>query len=219
MYSLVPNPDSVFLVGSTEAIWQLQTYNTYPFATIEGSRTIPYINTINPDFYLTPQLLSSFEDGDRRKTSWLDSSTYESKVYYYPFKYKVRVGTENNITEYYMVLRLAEQYLIRAESLARQNTNLKDAISDINIIRGRAGLDSLPDTMSQDGVISAVAQERRIELFSEWGHRWFDLKRTNRADIVLQSIKPAWKNTAQLYPIPYSEIRLSPKLSQNQGYY
>ncbi len=59
-------------------------------------------------------------------------------LYYYPYKYRVRMGTQNAVpAEYITVLRLGEQYLIRAESRANQN-DLPAAISDLNIIRSRA---------------------------------------------------------------------------------
>jgi hypothetical protein len=41
-----------------------------------------------------------------------------------------------------MLLRLAEQYLIRAEARAQQD-NLTGAIDDLNVIRNRAGITPL----------------------------------------------------------------------------
>ena len=116
-----------------------------------------------------------------------------------------------------MILRLAEQYLIRAEARAQQG-NLTGAIGDLNIIRERAGLPDLSTALTQDKVIAAVMQERRIELVSEWGQRWLDLKRTGQVDSVLSKIKPTWKINGQLYPIPQSELTNDPNLVQNPGY-
>jgi hypothetical protein len=63
-------------------------------------------------------------------------------------------------------------------------------------------------------------QERRVELFLEFGNRWFDLKRTGRADAVLGTLKPdSWNSTDALYPIPIEEIKKAPQLTQNEGYY
>ncbi|HEX9504016.1 MAG TPA: RagB/SusD family nutrient uptake outer membrane protein [Patescibacteria group bacterium] len=216
-YKLSSDLNQVFKANSTEAIWQLETYNTYPYATIEGSRIIPYDSTVNPDFYLTKQLLASFETGDLRKIAWVDSSSYSGIYYYYPFKYKVRVGSQDNIVENYTVLRLAEQYLIRAEARAHQGNNLIGAEDDLNVIRMRSGLSATNPT-NQTDLLTAVYHERQIELFSEWGHRWLDLKRTGQANSILKPIKSHWTDNAQLYPIPYSEIKLSPTLKQNPGY-
>ena len=115
------------------------------------------------------------------------------------------------------MLRLAEQYLIRAEAEAEKG-QLANAINDINVIRNRAWLGSLPGNLGQTQVLAAIAQENRIEFFAEWGHRWFDLKRTGQANSVLAPIKPFWESTAQLFPIPYTEIQADPNLIQNPGY-
>ncbi len=122
-----------------------------------------------------------------------------------------------------MVLRLAEMFLIRAEAIARGNQgNLSTAIDDLNAIRHRAGLEYLPNTLNKEQVIAAVEQERQVELFAEWGHRWLDLKRTNRASVVLKTIpvKQPWEGDYQLlYPIPVEEIRDDYFLTQNPGYF
>lgn len=217
LFGLVSNLDSAFLSNNTEAIWQLQLANLSPYATREGQFFIPTRRTTNPNYYLTKQLLAAFEPLDKRRVSWVDSSSLAGKYYLYPKKYKIRVGTQNNILEYYTLFRLAEQYLIRAEARAHRQ-KLSDAIADLNIIRKRAGLNELPNTLNQSEVLAAVAQERRIEFFCEEGHRWFDLKRTGQADAVLSFIKPQWKSTAQLYPVPLAEIQNNPNLKQNPGY-
>jgi hypothetical protein len=63
-------------------------------------------------------------------------------------------------------------------------------------------------------------QERKIELFSEWGHRWFDLIRTTQAAAVLTNDKGIGTVTSQqlLYPIPASELTEDVNLVQNPGY-
>jgi len=164
---------------------------------------------------LNPQLVNAFESGDKRKSSWTASLVYNGTTYYYPYKYKSIVQGAN--TEYYTLLRLAEQYLIRAEARARQN-NISGSQADLSVVRNRAGL---PNTTAGDeaSLLLAIERERRVELNCEWGHRWLDLKRTNRVDAVIGAIKPAtWKPTAALYPIPVGQISLNPNLTQNAGY-
>jgi hypothetical protein len=218
LYSLETDLSNVFLKNSSEAIWQLETYDVSPFSTTEGRNLIPVNAVLNPRFSLTENLINAFDTADMRKSSWLGKNVYQGTTYYYPAKYKVRVGTSGNVTEYYMMLRLAEQYLIRAEAKAKQN-NPTEAIDDLNVIRSRAKLMPLPQNLSQSEVLNAVENERRIELFAEWGHRWFDLKRTNRINDVMAFAKGnTWQTTAQLYPIPTSELQKSPSLSQNPGY-
>jgi len=213
-YSLVKDLNGVFLANSPEAIWQLVP--TDPSSnTVEGEYFIPYDPTVIPSFQVTSYLLNAFESGDNRKTDWLASVTISGTTYTYPYKYKVQSGSTK--TEYEMVFRLAEQYLIRAEAEAELN-NIPAAVADINIIRERAGLPDLPTTLSQADCLKAIAQENRIEFFAEWGHRWFDLNRTGQADVVLGVEKPGWKPTDALYPISSYEIQINHNLTQNPGY-
>jgi hypothetical protein len=211
-YSLVSNLNNVFLAGSTEAIWQLLPVNP-SFNTYEGFNFIPSSATVRPPYLVTASLLNAFEPGDARKTSWLKSNLVSGTTYYYPYKYKVRLNS--TITEHYMFVRLAELYLIRAEARTMQS-NFNSAQSDLNKIRNRAGLAN-SNANGQSSLLQAIEQERRVEFMFEWGHRWFDLKRTNRANAILGN-KPGWQSTDLLYPIPYSELQLNPFLNQNPGY-
>lgn len=210
-YTLVSDPNNVFLKNSDEAIWQLapvvQNSNTFL-----GNVSIP---SNIPLYYFTDDVPSAFEASDKRLTAWVKSYAYQGKNYNYPFKYKVKSNT--TVTEYLMMFRLAEQYLIRAEARAQQG-NVAGAVADLNVLRSRAGLAALPTTLDKAALLLAIEQERRVELIAEWGHRWFDLKRTNRADAVLGAKKSTWKSTAALYPIPQSEGFANPNLTQNPGY-
>jgi len=213
VYHLSTNLNDVFKQGSEEAIWQLQP-NSLTMDVYEGNVLIPADNSV-PQYAITSFLLNSFENGDQRKTNWLMSSSINNITYWYPFKYKIRTGSSLN--EYYMVLRLAELYLIRAEARTEEN-DFSGAESDLNMIRSRAGL---PNTTANDqpSLLAAIKQERRVEFFAEWGHRWLDLKRTNTADSILNSIKaPNWKESDTLFPIPESQININGLLTQNPGY-
>ena len=73
--------------------------------------------------------------------------------------------------------------------------------------------------IGQQNLLLAIELERRLELFTEWGHRWFDLKRTGRAGTVLSVIKEDWESTDLLLPIPQNEMELNQNLvPQNPGY-
>lgn len=210
-YSLVSNLNNVFLMNSNETIWQLMPTST-SLNTWEGNQFIPATSAA-PTYPLTASLLSSFTAPDQRKAAWTKSVVVSSVNYTHPFKYKVRTGT--TLTEYYVVLRLAELYLVRAEARARQS-KISLALADLNTIRTRAGLANA--TISdQAAMLLAVEQERRLELFAEWGHRWFDLKRTGRANALL-AFKTGWQDTDTLYPIPNAELLRNPMLTQNPGY-
>ncbi|MBO9205001.1 MULTISPECIES: RagB/SusD family nutrient uptake outer membrane protein [Niastella] len=182
----------------------------------EGFIFVPSSQSVRPTYMLTKELLNSFEVGDLRRSKWVNSLAIGGVTYYYPYKFRIFTSSTSP-QEYNVVLRLAEQYLIRAEAQAQQN-NISNAIIDINSIRTRAGLPVFSTTVSKDECLQKIEQERRIELFAEWGHRWFDLKRTNRANSVLGSKGSSWTTEDQLYPIPLTELEVAPNLKQNPGY-
>jgi len=140
-------------------------------------------------------------------------------AYNFPTKYRV-IDYNAPVTEYSVVLRLAEQYLIRAEARVQQG-RLAEGRDDINAIRKRAGLGVTPES-TKDGLLSAILQERRVELFTEFGHRWIDLKRTGQINQQMQIAAPfkgiTWNSNDQLYPVPQFDITRNPNLSQNTGY-
>lgn len=220
-YSLV-NFDAIFLADSKEAIWQL--FPTAGSNAQDGATYIPTSFTTQPAFVSLRNSLaiSGFEPNDKRQSSWIRSFIVGTNTFYYPFKYKVR--SANTPTEYSIVLRLAEQYLIRAEARINQG-KIDIGIEDLNTIRQRpvngVNVNVLPPllvTLSKDVALLAVEQERKVELFSEWGHRWFDLKRTGRANDIVGQIKSKWEIEDQLYPIPYDETVRNKKIVQNLGY-
>jgi hypothetical protein len=225
--------NSVFLTESKETIWQLQptvfgrntleapVFVLYP--STDGSTPAGPSSDARP-FYINNQLYNSFENGDERKKVWIDSVQVGGIVYPFSTKYKAwEAGAPS--TESQIVFRLAEQYLIRAEARAQQGklTGSNSAQSDIDIIRNRAGLINTTES-SQSGLLDAILKERRVELFAEWGHRWLDLKRTNKINEVMQ---PAallkggqWQPYKALFPIPVQDIQRNPSLKghQNPGY-
>jgi hypothetical protein len=142
-FNLEGDPDNVFLSVSREAILQLQ-----PAPNQNTMDAAMYILSLDPALYgrsaptaLRPGFTGLFKAGDTRLTKWIGqvtvpaSGTTASVTYHYPFKYKKTLAPT---TEFVMVLRLAEQYLIRAEARAQLN-NLPGAKEDIDKIRTRAG--------------------------------------------------------------------------------
>ena len=232
LYGLETDLNSVFLTGSHEAIWQLNQMTTSALrnmtpegAFLPGGKTL---NTGNVDYTISSQLLNAFDPGDMRRQQWIDSTTFGAvTLSTYSFSYKYKVGGYNTIaggtpTEYSMVLRLAEQYLIRAEAEANgASGGTAAAIADLNVIRTRASLPNLPGSLSQTALLTAIEKEWQTEFFCECGLRWLNLKRTGRAHDVLSAIplKQPWAGDYQLlYPIPISDIKADHNLTQNQGY-
>lgn len=99
---------------------------------------------------------------------------------YYMNKYNWQDGIANLSSP--VIFRLAEIYLIRAESNVKLG-NDQLAIDDVNLIRTRAGLSGLAlytvdDLKGHLSVLDVVLEEKRLEFFIE-GHRIFDLFRNN----------------------------------------
>jgi starch-binding outer membrane protein, SusD/RagB family len=224
VYQLETDLAKTFRYNSKEAILQfmtiMDTYNT-----AEGGMFVPVVPNGRPAFILSDTLMKKIEAGDARRL-WIRTVTNGGKQYNSPWKYKLNTATPRE--EYNMVLRLAEQYCIRAEARAMLH-QLPDAVSDLNKIRKRAGLPDLTTITTQSQALVAIEQERRVEFFAEWGHRWFDLKRlpahtaTHPGEKRIQEVMPicrpaTWKPTAALWPIPKEELIRNPALTQNEGY-
>ncbi len=211
IYSL-PVPANAFINTSNEIL--LQVANVSGISAL-GANYLAATGSI-PAYSLYDTLYKSFEAADLRKTNWAGVTTVSAKNYYFVNKYKNRVTNPGN--EYNIVFRFAELYLIRGEARAQQ-TNVAGAKADIDVIRVRAGLPVLNVLITQPEILLAIEQERKVELFGEWGHRWFDLKRTNRAAAVIGGQKPTtWQATDVLYPIPENQRLANPNLTQNPGY-
>jgi starch-binding outer membrane protein, SusD/RagB family len=228
-FGLVTDMTKVFTRDSREIIWHIQPTSPTT-ATAEATTFLSAPAPLNPNqpVSLRPAMVALFESADKRKLNWIDSPIVQTAKLYAPSKYKIKTVTQTGSTivppgEYLVVFRLAEQYLIRAEARAQQD-KVADAKLDLNAIRTRAGLGA---TTANDkpALLTAIEKERQLEFFAEWGHRWLDLKRTNRVDAVMSVATPekapgaTWNTQMQLWPIPANEILLNPNLApQNPGY-
>lgn len=213
-YSIEQEPTNAFLSSSKETILQFRPINAI-FNTAEGFTFLPVSATARPQFSLYEAFIHTFENGDERLSKWAAKRTVGTTSYYFPSKYKVRTNATKS--EYNIVFRLAEAYLIRSESAHKTNRQTQ-AINDLNVVRKRAALTDLPLNLDQGSFEAALMNERAHELFAEWGHRWFDLKRWNKCSSILAPIKPNWNTSKELFPIPNYEIMKNPKMTQNDGY-
>jgi hypothetical protein len=222
VYDLI-SLNEVFLKNSKETIWSLQPVGIGVNANTGTARLfiLPGSGPSNTyPVYISSYLVNSFEAGDQRFSNWLGSVNVDGTVFYYPYKYKVGAVNAATPSEYVMVFRLAEQYLIRAEAFAQEG-RYEDSAKDLNAIRRRAGL-LRSDAITKDDLLKAIYQERRVELFTEWGNRWLDLKRTQTINTVMPAVTlqkgGTWDSRWALYPIPLREVQTNPNLVQNAGY-
>lgn len=186
-----------------------------------------------PPCYLSSALLNAFEPKDLRRTNWIQqnmvvfTSPFQIKMVDVPSKFKNPTRNSTKLDRM-PLLRLAEQYLIRAEAaaqLAKQGdgSKLTGAIADLNIIRLRAGL-GVTTAATPDAVLDAIAKERRVEFFGEWGQRFFDLKRTGKLDAQMKiemetsrlGTGAKWESYKQNMPISIQDQTLG--IAQTPGY-
>ncbi len=214
LYVWEPDLDKVFLKECTSTIWQFSAGGGYANAQ-EGALFV-FNAGPPPTVALSPQLYTIFETGDQRKTLWVRSISDGITTWYQPYKYK-EDNSSTTTTSYSVMLRLAEQYLIRAEARAMQG-ELTNAKQDLDFVRTNAGLVGTTAVTSTE-IVAAVLEERRFEFFTEVGMRFFDLQRTGKLDAVLSPVKPGWNTTDGLWPVPQSELLINPNLApQNAGY-
>lgn len=219
-YEILDSLDDVFLANSREAIWQISPIGGGGISTNtnDGSMFIidPFFSFFST-LKLDESLVTEFSENDLRRQKWIGYNT--SLKSYFSHKYKIWASSQFPIQEYSMVLRLAEQYLIRAEARLKMDKTL-EAIEDLDVIRNRANLPLLAEInpiISNEALMREIYIQRREELFTEWGNRWFDLKRSGHLDTTFNK-SPTWEITDRFYPIPSEEISKNPNLIQNDGY-
>ncbi|KAF2514477.1 RagB/SusD family nutrient uptake outer membrane protein [Flavobacterium zhairuonense] len=115
------------------------------------------------------------------------------------------------------LIRLAEMYLIRAESNLRAGTAVGNTpLDDINIIRTRANADELTTVTVDD-----ILLERQLELGME-GFLIHDIRRTKQSiDISSDgdgSELIPYDADRLVFPIPLKEMDANKKITQNPGY-
>ncbi|AZA84527.1 RagB/SusD family nutrient uptake outer membrane protein [Chryseobacterium indologenes] len=211
LYQIETDITKVFQKSGKHILWQLKPINN---ASLKQA-TLYYFSNAKPSSYaLNMNLVNSFNSNDLRKQHWMASVSYNGSIWYRAEKYKNRDNT--NANEYSIIFRVEEAYLLLSESLAQQS-KLTEGLIYLNSIRQRAGLAALTN-LSQADLLNEILLEDRREFFTETGHRFLDLKRMDKLNL-LSTAKPNWKDFHKLWPIPQNEILLNLNLKpQNNGY-
>ena len=123
-------------------------------------------------------------------------------------KFSDQQGSAFPLTTSYIMLRMGEVVLNRAEAYAHLGGNDAAALADVNAIRTRAGLTGdahiTLDNMKARGydtVLDAVLDERRMELYYE-GFRVLDLVRNKK------NIDRRYPSRAECTVISYDDPRI-----------
>ena len=222
----------------SESLWQISKnspdnlangslqswFSIYPRPLNSGSTGNPARASF-ADLRVAPLLYAAFDNNDIRKTQLIEGpyTKLGQSGLYFSNKYNGNGGTPG--LDDIVVMRTSEVLLNRAEAYARKGdaANTLNAITDINIIRVRAGLTALLPFTTNAAVLSEVLLQRRLELAFE-GDRWFDLVRRG-LNIPKQ---PGGLSSEQfisfddrriLAQIPIAQIDVNPiNLKQNPGY-
>lgn len=143
-------------------------------------------------------VMNMYSNDDKRKAISIDVVAGNNVINKYP---SGQGGRDPVI-----VSRLGELYLISAEAKGRSL-----GLARLNELRAFRGLGPVFPA-SDSEFIDAILNERRMELLAE-NFMYVDLIRTGRAKTVLGIL-----DYQLLLPIPNTELRVNPTLTQNPGY-
>jgi hypothetical protein len=138
-------------------------------------------------------------------------------------------------------IRLSDVLLMLAEAKVLGNNDVAGAAVLVNQVRARARGTPVPGKTTPAGTLpdvpatgSATAwhkqylmHERRVELATEFSHRWDDLVRWHRAGLInikteiqfgFPESNTNFTDKNLLKPIPQRDLDLNPDLKQNPGY-
>jgi hypothetical protein len=214
----------------------LQPFN--PDGTINGpsgySATVPY-GSRDPRMAFTifyngapnwlgraPQTFEGGLDKPNRATTAVQTKT---SYYLRKFLGSFPTGTTyGNQSHNFPIFRYAEILLNYAEALNEMGRT-EDAVTQIKLIRGRAGITAGANTrygiavgITQDQMRELIRNERRIELSFE-EHRFWDLRRWKVANTALTGPLYGMKITSGTSGLTYERIQVSTMIFNNKLYH
>ena len=177
--------------NSNESIFELQFSNplaqTNSFMSWFGGTDAALTASSGQYYYVSTVSLFRFASwltpgdvrGDGASYASITSTVPQSTVWKYygsDTQNTARNDTEND--QNWIIYRLAEVYLMKAEALAMQG-DLDGALAALNEVRERGGSEALERTQygSKYAVVEAIPNERSIEFLGE-AKNWYDLLRT-----------------------------------------
>lgn len=206
-YELVSWSTILSNLNTRESIFELAFSSADQSAHFGSWSSKDYRNQFAPGPDIFQALQETDQAGDR-KALIADNSSAAIRNYFVQKLYWRSTGENPTY-----ILRLAEQYLIRAEAYLKIPTpNVALALQDLNAVRERAKA-ATPVITNSEQLLTAIAEERKLEFVLE-PHRWFDLVRTKKAGEVLGITNPnLW-----IFPIPFNDLEVDDDLVPNPGY-
>jgi hypothetical protein len=143
-----------------------------------------------------------------------------------PFFYKYRdslwTSQSNNSRVNWIVLRLADVYLMQSEAMNNIDPANPAKFDGMNKVRARAGLTdptqqlNITNTPTSDAFVDSLVADRARELCVEGERRW-DLIRLGRFKQRMSTLSIPIDDYHLLLPIPRSELQVNKNLTQNPG--
>lgn len=204
-----------------------------------------YSNRLNNGQPFRIELRNANKQGFNREKYNRDNNVtgYFSQKFIVPNSFMAPSGSFSSESKPRSLVRLAELYLNLAECHAALG-NVSDAITNLNVIRSRAGVPDLTTAdMASQSIMDWVRNERFIELWGE-GHRYYDVRRWVIANETMadgarkglnaygiknptfdefNTVVPIqqefrWQNKMYLHPVFRDEVYRNPQLVQAPGY-
>ncbi|MEF9986356.1 MAG: RagB/SusD family nutrient uptake outer membrane protein [Bacteroidales bacterium] len=228
----------------------MQLYADYVAKSLPASCNYNYVSLgadglYSPDYIPTSWLFNLYDKKDIRYTTWyteqtLTYGTIKGKaVILNKFPGNRELQDANKKTSDYInkikLFRIAEQYLIAAESYALKGGNDAVASDYLNQLRAKRIPSYVPQTYAGNNLITEIRNERVRELVGE-GFRVLDIKRynagfnrsksqnsqiiSNAGSALTELLSIDASNFRFLWPIPKAEIDANPQIKgqQNNGY-
>ncbi len=210
-YSLNANADiqKVFQtsgeVATNESIFQLVNITTdqsnaitYNYKPSDGSQAL---------FSGADTLKKIFSPLDIRRVKYISVNTFSGYISITKYANPPSSNPAYNVS----VLRLAEMYLIRAESDLLSGNPAGTPYDDYKAVKSRAyGTDWVEETIDPSAMLDSVRLERRRELIAE-GDRYHNLKRMK----MNERNNVPWNDPSLLFKIPQEEMSGNPLMVQN----
>ncbi|MEM9527978.1 MAG: RagB/SusD family nutrient uptake outer membrane protein [Bacteroidota bacterium] len=195
-YSLTPSYAGAFMNAgnSVEDIFAMQVSTQDGVNNLNTFFSVPAFGGRDGDIEILPSHIARYEADDARLALFFgDGATYTGKY--------------NDQFAVVSVIRLAEMYLIRAETNERLGTTVgATPAEDITTIRTRSGLNT-------DAVDLALILDERVRELAFEGLLIHDARR-----LQLDVGSLPYNDPSLVFPIPDREMNANPNLEQNPGY-